>query len=104
MNPIVPLIVIMTVALTGCITKPVPVTPTPVQMPALPSSLNQRAEPLPPATATDLHGLIRESMATDRAYNEVRDRLNTVLDVYDCVRTAMNTGSDAKACFREAGQ
>ncbi|MFZ4165282.1 hypothetical protein [Brevundimonas sp. NPDC058933] len=100
------LILTATVALTlsGCITKPVPVTPTPVQMPALPAPLNQRAQDLPPLVATDLHGMIRESMATDRAYNEVRDRLNTVLDVYDCVRTAMNSGSDAKACFREAGQ
>lgn len=104
MKFIVPLTVALTVALTGCITKPVPVTPTPVQMPALPAPLAQRAEPLPPATATDLHGLIRESLDTDRRYNEVRDRHNAVLTAWDCVRAAMNTGSDATACFREAGQ
>lgn len=94
------LIIAATVALTlsACGTTKT-VVPTPVEMPALPAPLNQRAEPLPPLVATDLHGMIRESIATDRAYNEVRDRLNAVITAYECVRTAMLDGNDGRECF-----
>lgn len=81
-------------------TKVIPVAPTPVQMPALPAPLNQRATDLPPVTSTDLHGMIRESVQTDRAYNALRDKHNAVLTAWDCVARALNTGADAVACFR----
>lgn len=100
------LILPLTVALTlsACAHKPVAVTPTPVQMPALPAPLNQRAQPLPPLVATDLHGMIRESISTDRAYNELRDLHNATLDAWTCVRTALNEQTDATACFKDALQ
>lgn len=96
------LIVALTLSATlaACGTSPVPVVPRPAEMPALPASLNQRAHDLPPVVATDLHGMIRESVQTDRTYNDLRDRHNAVLDAWTCVAGALNKGADALECFR----
>lgn len=97
---ILPFIVALT--LSACATKPVPVVPEPVQMPSLPAPLNQPAQPLPTITATDLHGLIRDGLQTDRLYNDLRDRYNAVIQAWDCVRAALNQSEDASRCFTGA--
>ena len=96
---ILPLTLALTLSACGT-TKVIPVAPTPVQMPALPASLNQRAQDLPPVVATDLHGLIREGAQTDRTYNDLRDRHNAVLQAWDCVRGALLGGDTGLKCFR----
>ncbi|GAA0767020.1 hypothetical protein GCM10009434_05000 [Brevundimonas olei] len=93
------LILIMVLALSACATKPVPVVPKPVEMPALPAALAQKAEPLPALRATDLNGHLLEGADSDRRYNEVRDRHNALIDLYECVRLALLDGTDALRCL-----
>lgn len=94
------LIVASALVLTACATSPVPVVPKPVEMPALPAPLNQRAQPLPPLTSTDLHGHMREGVQSDRLYNDLRDRHNAVLQAWSCVREALLDRKDGRECFR----
>lgn len=95
-------IIAMTLALTACATAPTPVVPTPVQIPALPASLAQRAEPLPPITGNDLHSLIRDGLQTDRLYGDLRLRHNATVAAYECVRRAINLQTDPSVCFADA--
>lgn len=63
----------------------------PPKVPDLPADLSRRADRLPPLTDPTLEGLQRDAVTTDRAYNDVAGRLNSVLDVYECVKKAINS-------------
>ena len=71
------------------------------KMPALPSSLAERAGPLPPLTDPSVAGQQKDAAETDRRYNAVAHQLNNVLDAWDCVLDALNNEKDAKACFKD---
>lgn len=72
----------------------------PVQLPPLPENLSKKAEPLPPITDPTMGGLVRDGVKTDRMYNDVATRLNAVIDVYQCVRKAVNDKKDPESCFK----
>ena len=92
------LIILAAISLTAC-TKTVSVEPVPVAMPSLPAPLNETAKPLPPITGTDLHSLLRDGIAADRAYNELRDRHNAIIQAWECVRLSLRDGTDTDQCF-----
>ena len=72
----------------------------PPKMPELPPALSQRATRLPDLTDNTVSGLQADAIETDRRYNDVSHQLNSVLDAWECVRTALNSGKDAAECFK----
>ena len=71
----------------------------PPKMPSLPATLDKKAGPLPDLTDKTLAGSQVDGAATDRAYNEVGFRLNTIIDAWHCVEKALNERVDAKNCL-----
>lgn len=86
-------------SLTACGVAHVPVAPDPVIPPALPSNLAQKAGPLPPLTDPTMGGLQVQAAKDDAQYNSVAWQLNEVIDVYNCVRTAIMNKTDVKKCL-----
>ncbi len=69
------------------------------KMPELPSNLAQKAHRLPDLTDATPKGLQDDAARTDRAYNDVAHRLNNIIDAWNCVKKALNDGTDAAKCF-----
>lgn len=67
-----------------------------VQVPALPESLAQRAEALPPNTDTTMGGQVLDNTRNIRAYNEKAFQVNDLIDLYNCVREAVNNKKEIK--------
>jgi hypothetical protein len=65
-------------------------------MPELPAPLQQRATKLPHITDPTLGGVHQDGMATDIKYNDLAVRYNSLLDIYTCVKTGLES-KDAKA-------
>ena len=80
-------------------TSTIPPTVVPAQIPPLPANLSVRAEPLPPITDNTMGGLIRDGINTDRRYNDVAAQLNSLIDVYECIRRTYNDHSSAEKCL-----
>lgn len=93
-------ILVVALALTGCGQKIVAVTPTPPAMPILPAKLAEEAKPLPPITGNDLHTLLRDGVAADRAYNDLRDRHNATVRAWECVRLALRDSKPVADCLK----
>ncbi len=74
----------------------------PVQIPELTGRYAQKAGPLPPLSGTDFKSQQNDAVEADRQYNDVADRLNTVIDVYNCVREAVNNKrtDDLQSCLK----
>lgn len=92
----------MIAALAGCAHK----TPDfgeakPVSIPDLPADLAQRAEKLPPLTDPTMEGQLRDAIETDRRYNDVAHRFNSLLDLYECVKQSINNEKDAGECLSQ---
>lgn len=67
-----------------------------VQMPALSGKLAEKAERLPDITSGEPQAQQLDGAATDMAYNSVANRLNALIDLYGCVREAMNSRDSSK--------
>lgn len=67
-----------------------------VQIPPLPGNLAQKAEPLPPITDPTMGGLVQANVDTSRKYNAVSFQLNKVIDLYECVKEAINNKKELK--------
>jgi len=67
-----------------------------VQIPAIPESLAQRAEALPPNTDTTMGGQVLDNTRNIRAYNEKAFQVNDLIDLYNCVREAVNNKKEIK--------
>lgn len=72
----------------------------PVELPALPSNLAVKANRLPPITDNTMGGREVVGAADDQAYNSVAHQLNTVLDLYNCVRDSINNKKTAEGCLK----
>ena len=96
------IIAIMALTISACAT-PTPVVPDAVNIPPIPANLAVKAPPLPPITGNDLHSLIRDGLATDRLYADLRSRHSATVDLYECVRLAINTNSSPTDCLNGQG-
>lgn len=67
-----------------------------VQIPPLPGNLAQKAEPLAPITDPTMGGLVQANVDSRRQYNAVSFQLNKVIDLYICVRDAVNNKKELK--------
>jgi len=89
------LIIAAMLSLSACATTPDLGEAKPVSVPALPPTLAERAKALPPLTDKSVKGQLEDAIATDRAYNDLAHRYNALVDLYECVRSAIN---DSKPC------
>lgn len=71
-----------------------------VQIPDLPPNLAQKAEPLPPLTDPTMGGLVKSAIDTDMKYNSKAYQLNSLIDLYNCVKTSINDKKDIKSCLQ----
>lgn len=94
------LIIIAALLLSACGQK-VHVNPiTSVAPPVLPPNLAHKASALPPITDNTMGGSQVQGAKDDQQYNAVAFQLNALIDVYDCVRTSIIQGTDAKDCLK----
>lgn len=70
----------------------------PPEIPALPDDLSKRAGKLPPIENGKLDTIILDGARTDAIYNDVAHRLNSLQDLYNCVRISHNTNKPYSDC------
>lgn len=68
------------------------------QIPELRPELATKAKALPPITDNTMGGSQIQGAQDDMQYNSVAHQLNTVIDIYNCVRTAINNRKDIREC------
>lgn len=71
----------------------------PPEAPALPDSLRKKAERLPDITDPTMGGSHLDGIETDKKYNKVAWQLNTLIDLYECVRISIRDRTDPKICM-----
>jgi len=89
------IVTVVTMLFTGCATteqQPIGLA-KPVQVPALPPELSRKAARLPDIKDDTFGGIIKDGLETDKSYNAIAHQLNAVIDLYECVRKAMNKES-----------
>lgn len=83
------LILALALLTTACAGKETGLAPA-VQVPPLPGNLAQKAEPLPPITDPTMGGLVQANVDTSKRYNAVSFQLNKIIDLYVCIKDAVN--------------
>lgn len=86
-------------ALSACTHGPNTGLAPAVLIPDLPSNLAQKAGPLPPLTDPNMGPLVVDATNTDMQYNSVAHQLNSVIDIYNCVKTSINEKKDIEHCL-----
>ena len=89
------LILALALLTTACAGKQTGLAPA-VQVPPLPGNLAQKAEPLPPITDPTMGGLVQANVDTSKRYNAVSFQLNKIIDLYICIRDAVNNKEEPK--------
>lgn len=94
------LIMLLAVSLSACkTTSPDTGLAYNPQIPELRPELGVKAKALPPITDNTMGGSQIQGAQDDMQYNSVAHQLNTVIDIYNCVRNAINTRKDIeKVC------
>ena len=93
-------VLVLLFALSACTHAPdTGLASTPVQIPDLPPNLAQKAGPLPPLKDPSMAAQIEDATNTDMRYNSVSHQLNSVIDIYNCVKTSINEKKDIKTCL-----
>jgi hypothetical protein len=92
-------VLILLFALSACTHKPEIGLVTAVQIPDLPPSLAQKAGPLPELKDPSMAGQIEDATNADMQYNLVSHQLNSVIDIYNCVKISLNEKKDIKTCL-----
>lgn len=81
--------------LSACSTPDTGLAP-PVQVPPIPENLAQRAQALPPSVDLTMGGQVLDNTQNIRQYNEKAFQVNDLIDLYNCVREAINNKKEAK--------
>jgi hypothetical protein len=71
-----------------------------VKVPPLPPALSQKAERLPDLTNNTMGGRELDGVATDREYNAVSHRLNSIITLYQCVEKSINNKQNPDNCLK----
>lgn len=87
----------LALALGGCATTNTGLA-TPVQVPSLPSNLSVKAGPLEAVEITSTDDLVRDYGRTITKYNSVANQTNALIDIYNCIRVAINEGKAVETC------
>jgi hypothetical protein len=71
------------------------------QIPELPPELAIKAKALEPITDATMGGTQIQGAKDDMQYNSVAHQNNALIDIYNCVRNAVNNkGEDLKKCLQ----
>lgn len=89
------LILLGLLALSACSTTDTGLA-KPVQIPPLPESLARRATALQPSSDTTMGGQVRDNTNTIRQYNAVAFQTNDLIDLYNCIREAINNKKEVE--------
>lgn len=81
---------VLVLLLSGCTTPPDTGLVTGVQVPPIPRNLAQRAEALPANTDPTMGGQVLDNTRNIKKYNEKAFQVNDLIDLYNCVREAIN--------------
>ena len=92
--------IILLFTLSACAHTPDTGLATHVQIPDLPSNLAQKAGPLPPLKDPSMGAQVEDATNTDMQYNAKAHQVNNLIDLYNCVKTAINDNKDIKACLQ----
>lgn len=89
-------IIIAALLLSACKTAPDTGLTTGVQVPPIPEKLAQRAGPLSENSDTTMGGQVLDNTRNIRAYNARGFQVNDLIDLYNCVREAVNNKKEIK--------
>lgn len=89
-------VLVLLLLLSACKTPPDTGLVVGVQVPAIPENLAQRAEALPPSSDTTMGGQVLDNTRNIKKYNEKAFQVNDLIDLYNCVREAVNTKKEIK--------
>ena len=89
------LIVLSLLALTACKTTDTGLT-VGVQIPPLPDSVSQKATQLPLSNDVTMGGQVLDNTNNIISYNSVAFQNNYLIDIYNCVREAVNNKKEIK--------
>jgi hypothetical protein len=92
-------VLILLFALSACTHKPDIGLVTAVQIPDLPPNMAQKAGPLPELKDPSMAALVEDATNADMRYNSVSHQLNSVIDIYNCVKVSINEKKDIKTCL-----
>lgn len=87
---------VLVLFLSACATKPDTGLAPPVQIPPLPEKLAQRAGPLPQSADVTMGGQVLDNTQNIRQYNDKAFQVNDLIDLYNCVREAINNKKEIK--------
>lgn len=90
------LIISASLLLSACSTTPDTGLATGVQIPPIPEKLAQRAGPLPENSDITMGGQVQDNTRNIRAYNARAFQVNDLIDLYNCVREAVNNKKEVK--------
>lgn len=90
------LVIVAALLLSACKTTTDTGLTTGVQIPPIPENLAQRAEALPPNTDITMGGQVQDNTRNIREYNAKAFQVNDLIDLYNCVREAVNNRKEIK--------
>lgn len=90
------LVIIVALLLSACKTTEDTGLVVGVQIPPIPENLAQRAGPLPANEDITMGGQVRDNTRNISAYNGVAFQVNDLIDLYNCVREAVNNKKEIK--------
>jgi len=67
-----------------------------IQVPPLPEPLAKKAKALPDSQDTTMGGQVKDNTSNIRSYNSVAFQTNYLIDLYNCVREAVNNKKEIK--------
>lgn len=88
-------VLILALLLAGC-AKPDTGLTTGIKIPELPAELAKRAEKLPENNDQTMGAQVLDNTSNIRAYNSKAFQVNDLIDIYNCVRTAVNEKKEIK--------
>jgi hypothetical protein len=89
-------ILIVALLLSACKTTEDTGLTVSVQVPPIPEKLAQRAGPLPANENITMGGQVQDNTRNISAYNGVAFQVNDLIDLYNCVREAVNNKKEIK--------
>lgn len=89
-------LIVLALLLSACTTTPDTGLATGMQVPPIPEKLAERAGPLPENTDITMGGQVQDNTRNIRAYNQRAFQVNDLIDLYNCVREAINNKKEIK--------